>query len=93
VRQIEMRAFEKVQGMVKANHAARPPNRPLPRRMPREKPTWLEAGPGRKLTERNHVGIGRLVQPFASDDQFIAEIVEMGDVGPPKDVKPSFRKR
>jgi hypothetical protein len=34
-------------GMVKANHAARPPQRPLPRRMPREKPTWLEAGPGR----------------------------------------------
>jgi hypothetical protein len=34
-------------GMVKANHAARPPNSPLPRRTPREKPTWLEAGPGR----------------------------------------------
>jgi hypothetical protein len=35
------------EGMVKANHAARPPKRPLSRRMPREKPTWLEAGPGR----------------------------------------------
>ena len=34
-------------GMVKANQAARPPNSPLPRRMPREKPTWLEAGPGK----------------------------------------------
>ena len=34
-------------GMVKANHAANPPSRPLPRRMPRVKPTWLEAGPGK----------------------------------------------
>ena len=35
------------EGMVKANHAASPPNSPLPRSTPREKPTWLEAGPGR----------------------------------------------
>ena len=34
-------------GMVKANQAASPPSRPLPRRMPRVKPTWLDAGPGR----------------------------------------------
>jgi len=34
-------------GMVKANQAARPPNSPLPRRTPREKPAWLEDGPGR----------------------------------------------
>ncbi len=34
-------------GMVKANHAASPPSRPLPRRMPSVKPTWLEAGPGK----------------------------------------------
>jgi hypothetical protein len=35
--------------------------------------------PGKELTERNQVGIGRLVEPFASHDQFIAEIAEMGD--------------
>ena len=34
-------------GMVNANHAANPPSRPLPRRMPSVKPTWLEAGPGK----------------------------------------------
>ena len=34
-------------GIVKANHAANPPSRLLPRRMPSVKPTWLEAGPGK----------------------------------------------
>ena len=34
-------------GMVKANQAARPPRRPLPRKTPKEKPTWLDAGPGK----------------------------------------------
>ena len=34
-------------GMVKANHAASPPSRPLPRNMPSVNPTWLDAGPGR----------------------------------------------
>jgi hypothetical protein len=29
----------RAEGIVKANHAARPPKRPWPRRMPREKPT------------------------------------------------------
>ena len=34
-------------GMVKANQAANPSSRPLPRKMPSVNPTWLDAGPGR----------------------------------------------
>ena len=37
----------KADGMVKANHAAKPPKSPLPRSTPSENPTWLDAGPGK----------------------------------------------
>src|SRR5690606_38678658 len=32
-----------------------------------------------ELAERDEIGIGALAQPFATRDQFIAEIAEMGD--------------
>ena len=34
---------------------------------------------GKKLAERHEIGITRLIDPFAPNDQLIAEITEMGD--------------
>jgi hypothetical protein len=42
-------------------------------------PSWLDAGPGRELAERDEIGEGGLVEPAKPGDEALAKIADMGD--------------
>ena len=54
-------------------------------------PTWLLAGTGKELAQRDDFSIGAGGEPFAPGDEGIVEVTEMGD-GPPERHKAQLQK-
>ncbi len=77
------------EGRVKPSHAPNAPQIPGLRRAKRN-PYLAARRPGRELAQRDQVGIGFVVEPFAALDELMVKVAEVSN-RPPKHVQPSLR--